>query len=501
MPSQRRGQRPLRRGVVRRAGRALLRLPGRGGRGVRRRRSDHGRLAARPLRADLGLPRRRLARTAPDPLSHFLARADRAGLSTHPLLTDGERPRAAESTETRAVRERGVRRPRRRAGGRRPERAARGQRRRPVGRRASGRSRGGCAASTAHTPGTTRPWRSSSSSGRTPTAGWPCWSPCRCRAPGSPTPDEPVRGAVTVRVDDPRLEPPPWPWLHHLVDRLEDPAVGRVGPLLVERDQTVVAAAALPRARSCAGRPRRTPRGWRTCRCPTSGPASSPSAPPTAPATRRTSCPPRAWSRRAATAARPTHRELLDHRRRPSTPAPLARRRLRGPGPPAARRRGPAGAALGDRHRRAAGSARAALGRRPVRAQPGRRPRTARPVGDRRPSRDPHPGLARPRRRRPGDPRPRAGRPDRGRRRRRRAAAVGDQPSRRGDAPRSARRTTSCSPPRTRGPPTARRPGGARSGRCSSAPTPPASTPASPSRTAARRCSSWATPGAPSARS
>ncbi len=52
-------------------------------------------------------------------------------------------------------------------------------------------------------------------------------------------------GAVTVVVD-PALEPPEWPWLHHLVARLEDPAAGRVGPLLVEQDQTVVAAGALP---------------------------------------------------------------------------------------------------------------------------------------------------------------------------------------------------------------------------------------------------------------
>ena len=52
-------------------------------------------------------------------------------------------------------------------------------------------------------------------------------------------------GAVTV-VADPALEPPDWPWLHHLVDRLADPSVGRVGPLLVEADQTVVSAGALP---------------------------------------------------------------------------------------------------------------------------------------------------------------------------------------------------------------------------------------------------------------
>ncbi len=54
-----------------------------------------------------------------------------------------------------------------------------------------------------------------------------------------------VAGAVTV-VADPALEPPDWPWLHHLVDRLADPSVGRVGPLLVEADQTVVSAGALP---------------------------------------------------------------------------------------------------------------------------------------------------------------------------------------------------------------------------------------------------------------
>ncbi|GAA2134132.1 glycosyltransferase family protein [Nocardioides bigeumensis] len=58
--------------------------------------------------------------------------------------------------------------------------------------------------------------------------------------------DERVRGEVTVRVDDTSLEPPEWAWLQHLVDRLDDPAVGQVGPLLVEPDQTVVAAAALP---------------------------------------------------------------------------------------------------------------------------------------------------------------------------------------------------------------------------------------------------------------
>ena len=52
-------------------------------------------------------------------------------------------------------------------------------------------------------------------------------------------------GAVTV-VADPAREPPDWPWLHHLVDRLADPSVGRVGPLLVEADQTVVSAGALP---------------------------------------------------------------------------------------------------------------------------------------------------------------------------------------------------------------------------------------------------------------
>ncbi|MGI8646254.1 MAG: glycosyltransferase family protein [Nocardioides sp.] len=53
------------------------------------------------------------------------------------------------------------------------------------------------------------------------------------------------RGTVTVEVD-PTLEPPAWPWLHHLTARLARPGVGRVAPLLVEEDQTVVAAGALP---------------------------------------------------------------------------------------------------------------------------------------------------------------------------------------------------------------------------------------------------------------
>ena len=47
-------------------------------------------------------------------------------------------------------------------------------------------------------------------------------------------------GEVTVLVD-PALEAPEWPWLHHLIGALAD-GVGMVGPLLVEPDQTVVAA-------------------------------------------------------------------------------------------------------------------------------------------------------------------------------------------------------------------------------------------------------------------
>jgi len=50
-------------------------------------------------------------------------------------------------------------------------------------------------------------------------------------------------GRVTVLVD-PTLEPPARTWLHHLADRLDDEEVGVVSPLLVEPDQTVVAAGA-----------------------------------------------------------------------------------------------------------------------------------------------------------------------------------------------------------------------------------------------------------------
>ncbi|MEO5854040.1 MAG: glycosyltransferase [Nocardioides sp.] len=53
-----------------------------------------------------------------------------------------------------------------------------------------------------------------------------------------------ARGPVTVLVD-PALEPPEWPWLRHLLDGLTD-GVGTVGPLVVEPDQTVVAAGLVP---------------------------------------------------------------------------------------------------------------------------------------------------------------------------------------------------------------------------------------------------------------
>ena len=331
-------------------------------------------------------------RTAPDPLSHFLARADRAGLSTHPLLTDARGSRAGSTRDARC------RRPRaafaavaalRAVGTPSPERAARGQRRRPRRRRASGRSRGGCAASTARTPGTTRPWRSSSSSGRTPTGGWPCWSPCRCRAPGSPRRTSRYAARSPCASTTRASSHPPWPWLHHLVARLEDPAVGRVGPLLVERDQTVVAAAALPasgggpllRGETPADAARMAhlpvPELWpgvvafRTA----DGPRDPAYVVPAA----RVVCDPSLVEDRSS-----QHR--LETSRPPA--GPLARGRVRRTGSPAACRRGPAGAALGDRHRRAAGTARAPVGRRPVRAQPRRRPRAARPAGHGRPSRD-----------------------------------------------------------------------------------------------------------------
>ncbi len=70
-----------------------------------------------------------------------------------------------------------------------------------------------------------------------------------------PLPDP--RGRVTVEID-PELEPPAWRWLHHLVARLAKPGVGpsdTVGPLIVTEDQTIVAAAALPGSPGLPGLP------------------------------------------------------------------------------------------------------------------------------------------------------------------------------------------------------------------------------------------------------
>jgi hypothetical protein len=54
-----------------------------------------------------------------------------------------------------------------------------------------------------------------------------------------------ARAPLAVLVDD-RLDPPLWPWLHHLTDRLDaDPSAVATTALLVEADQTVVAAGAV----------------------------------------------------------------------------------------------------------------------------------------------------------------------------------------------------------------------------------------------------------------
>ena len=152
-------------------------------------------------------------------------------------------------------------------------------------------------------------------------------------------PDEPVRGAVTVRVDDPRLEPPAVALAAppRRPPRGSRGRPGRAAPGRARPDRRRRRRAARPDgARSCAARPRPTPRGWRTCPCPTCGRASSPSAPPTGPrdpayvvpAARRgradrSLAPARAAAERRPGAARP-----------PSSGASGARPGFEGPGRP-----------------------------------------------------------------------------------------------------------------------------------------------------------------------
>ena len=198
--------------------------------------------------------------TASDPLSHYLARADRADLSTHPLLPDHAEDWLHDAgPDTRLPRTTGLRvtyaqvRTAALSSIADPDADATADRclrstspsccPSPT---ASGGSAGGCAGSIA--PRSCAPGPPSSCwwwQAPTPTDGSRRSPRCRSPAPASSRSADRAAGAVTV-VADPALEPPDWPWLHHLVDRLADPSVGRVGPLLVEADQTVVSAGALP---------------------------------------------------------------------------------------------------------------------------------------------------------------------------------------------------------------------------------------------------------------
>ena len=458
-------------------------------------------------------PAGRWRESAPDPLSHFLARADRDELATHPLLPDHAEAFAREATPDSLL----------------PKTTG------PRAAWAEVRAAAFASLSDQATspPRPTPPRVSvviSAAGGFRPACRWlrrlyrtdakddpdvelviEASDPTDRRLalvtavslPGCVVarPGDPTRATLTVRIDDTGLEPPPWPWLHHLLDRLADPAVGRVGPLLVEPDQTVVAAAALPgsagadpflRGETPADAARMAhlpvPDLWpgvvafRTAEGPRDPAYVVPDARVVVPE-------PAGFETVAARPPQPAERELWRAAgfEGPGRPLRVVEGRpalrwaidIAAPLAPRGRRWGD------DPFARSLAAALERLGQWVTVDHPETRARASRDHDDvvlviR--------GL---------DPVAPTG-ADAG------VAArllwVISHPAevtRRGVRAlrRRARRLA----------PVGRRPhgglGAARSGRCSSAPTPPASTPASPSRTAARRCSSWATPGGPSVRS